>query len=263
MKKVVSILLAAMMSLCIFAGCGEAKTDWEYIEDKGTMIMGITLYEPMNYKDEDGKLTGFDTEFAEAVCEILEVKPEFQVIDWEQKENELNGKAIDCIWNGLTIDDERKENMAFSTPYVENKQVVIIKKDNAEKYIDLASMEGVSAAVENGSAGMTVTENEEVFKDSEVIKVAAQKDALLEVKAGTTEIAILDYTLAKAVVTDDSDYADLMMVEGVELGVEQYGIGFRLEDKELVEKVNAAIDQLIEDGTMDELAEKYEVNLAF
>lgn len=263
MKKLVSILLVAIMAVSIFAGCGEKKTDWEYIEDKGTMVMGITLYEPMNYYDEDGKLVGFDTEFAEAVCKILGVEPKFQVIDWEQKETELKGKSIDAIWNGLTIDDERKENMLFSTPYVENKQVVIIKKDNVDKYADLAAMKGASVAVENGSAGMTVTEDEDVFKDSEVVKAAAQKDALLEVKAGTTELAILDYTLAKAVLTEDSDYSDLMMVEGVELGVEQYGIGFRLDDTELVEKVNDAIDQLIEDGTMDKLAEKYEVNLAF
>lgn len=263
MKKLVSILLVAIMAVSIFAGCGGKKTDWEYIEDNGKMVMGITLYEPMNYYDEDGKLTGFDTEFAEAVCEILGIEAEFQVIDWEQKETELKGKSIDAIWNGLTINDERKENMLFSTPYVENKQVVIIKKDNADKYADLAAMKGASVAVENGSAGADVVEAEDVFKDSDVVKAAAQKDALLEVKAGTTELAILDYTLAKAVLTEDSDYSDLMMVEGVELGVEQYGIGFRLEDKKLVEKVNDAIDQLVEDGTMEKLAEKYEVNLAF
>lgn len=263
MKKLACVLLAAVMALGVFAGCGEKKTDWEYIEDKGKMTMGITLYEPMNYYDESGKLTGFDTEFAEAVCEILGVEADFQVIEWEQKETELNAKSIDCIWNGLTIDDERKENMLFATPYVENKQVVIIKKDNADKYKDLAAMKGASVAVENGSAGMTVTEEEDVFVDSKVVKAAAQKDALLEVKAGTTELAILDYTLAKAVLTEDSDYNDLMMVDGVELGVEQYGIGFRLDDTELVDKVNEAIDQLVEDGTMDKLADKYGVNLAF
>ncbi len=263
MKKLVSILLVAVMALSMLVGCGEKKTDWAYIEDKGNMVMGITLYEPMNYYDKDNKLTGFDTEFAQAVCEKLGVEAEFQVIDWEQKETELKGKSIDAIWNGLTINDERKENMLFSTPYVENKQVVIIKKDNAAKYADLASMKDASVAVENGSAGMDVAESEDVFKDSKVVKAAAQKDALMEVKSGATELAILDYTLAKAVLTEDSDYNDLMMVEGVELGVEHYGIGFRLEDKELVKKVNAAIDELVEDGTMEKLAEKYEVNLAF
>lgn len=263
MKRFVSILTAAVVVLGTCLGCGEQKTDWAYIEDKGKLTMGITLYEPMNYYDESGKLIGFDTEFAEAVCEILGVEAEFQVIEWEQKETELKAKSIDCIWNGLTIDAQRKENMLFSVPYAENKQVVVIKRENADKYTDLAAMQGACTAVENGSAGMTVTEEEAAFAGSEIVKTAAQKDALLEVKAGTAELAILDYTLASAVLTEDSDYNDLMMVEGIELGLEQYGIGFRLKDTELTEKVNAAILQLVEDKTMEELAEKYGVNLAF
>jgi polar amino acid transport system substrate-binding protein len=262
MKKRISLLLMAALLLCLVAGCGQ-KTDWAYIEDKGTLVMGITLYEPMNYYDENGELTGFDTEFAQAVCKILDVEPVFQEIEWDQKQTELKGKSIDCIWNGLTISDDLAESMAFSTPYVENKQVVIIKKENADKYKDLASMKDVKIAVESGSAGEKAVQAEETLKNNEIVSVSAQKDALLEVKAGTVDMAVLDYVLAKAVLTDESDYSDMMMVEDVELGVEEYGIGVRLEDTELLEKINDAIQQLKDDGTLDKLAEKYNVNLAF
>ena len=103
MKKRLAVLLTAVLCLSVFAGCGGAKEDLAYIKDNGEMVMGITLFEPMNYYDEEGTLIGFETEFATAVCEKLGVEPKFQVIDWEQKENELNSKAIDCIWNGLTV----------------------------------------------------------------------------------------------------------------------------------------------------------------
>lgn len=262
MKKMISILLMAAMAVTLLAGCGSSKTDWDYIEDKGNMVMGITLYEPMNYYDENGELTGFDTEFAQAVCEILGVEAKFQEIEWDQKQTELKGKSIDCIWNGMTIKEELAEHMNFSTPYVKNKQVVIIKKDNEDKYTDLNSLKGVKLAAENGSAGASAIENTEELKDNELITVSAQKDALLEVKSGSVEAAVLDYVLAKAVLTEESDYSDLMMVEAVELGVEEYGIGIRLEDKELLKKINDAIKQLKDDGTLDELAEKYGVNLA-
>ncbi len=105
------------------------ESDWEYIKEKGTLIVGITLFAPMNYNDANGELTGFETEFAKVVAEKLGLKVEFQVIDWDSKETELNSKNIDCIWNGMTINDERKANMQISIPYMENKQVVVVKAD--------------------------------------------------------------------------------------------------------------------------------------
>ncbi len=106
----------------------EENSDWEYIKNKGKLIIGITYFAPMNYKDDSGKLVGFETEFATAVCEQLGVTPEFVVINWNTKETELAGKTIDCIWNGMTITEEREENMSISIPYMENKQVMITKK---------------------------------------------------------------------------------------------------------------------------------------
>ena len=231
--------------------------DWQYIADKGNFVAGITLFEPMNYYDENGELTGFETEFTKAVCEKLGVEAKFQEIEWDKKEIELNAKTIDAIWNGLTVTEERKENMGFSKSYVRNKQVVVIKADNKDKYTDEASMAGASCAAESGSAGQTAIETSSVLSQNEFVGASAQKDVLLEVKAGTVELGVLDYVMAKASIGDGTDYSDLMIVEGVELAPEEYAIGMRKGDTETIEKVNGAIDELVADGTLKALAEKY------
>ena len=231
--------------------------DWQYIADKGNFVAGITLFEPMNYYDENGELTGFETEFTKAVCEKLGVEAKFQEIEWDKKEIELNAKTIDAIWNGLTVTEERKENMGFSKSYVRNKQVVVIKADNKDKYTDEASMAGASCAAESGSAGQTAIETSPVLSQNEFVGASAQKDVLLEVKAGTVELGVLDYVMAKASIGEGTDYSDLMIVEGDELAHEEYAIGMRKGDTETIEKVNGAIDELVADGTLKALAEKY------
>lgn len=233
--------------------------DWAYIADKGTFVAGITYFEPMNYFDENGELIGFETEFTKAVCEKLGVEAKFQEIEWDKKEIELNAKTIDAIWNGLTVTEERKENMAFSTPYIRNKQVVVIKADNADKYKDIESMAGASCAAESGSAGQSAIEADAVLSQNEFIGASAQKDVLLEVKSGTVELGVIDYVMAKASIGDDTDYSDLMIVENVELQPEEYAIGLRKDDTETLAKINAAIDELVADGTLKQIAEKYDL----
>ncbi len=278
-KRIAALLLAGVltMGLCSCSGntsstadnssaadgssaADDASTDggdWQYIADKGNFVAGITLFEPMNYYDENGELTGFETEFTKAVCEKLGVEAKFQEIEWDKKEIELNAKTIDAIWNGLTVTEDRKENMAFSKSYVRNKQVVVIKVDNKDKYTDEASMAGASCAAESGSAGQTAIETSDVLSKNEFIGSSAQKDVLLEVKSGTVELGVLDYVMAKASIGEGTDYNDLMIVEGVELAPEEYAIGMRKGDTETVEKVNGAIDELVANGTLKALAEKY------
>ncbi|MDE7362744.1 MAG: transporter substrate-binding domain-containing protein [Oscillospiraceae bacterium] len=268
MKKLIALIMGAVMCLGL-CGCNSNgsdgnsasgnNTDWNYIKNKGEAIIGITYYEPMNYLDENGELTGFETEFTKAVCEKLGVTPKFQVIDWKKKEIELKSKTIDLIWNGLTVTDERRENMAFSTTYLKNRQVVIIKKDNAEKYTDTKSMAGASVAFEAGSAGEDAANADDTLKDCKQIGCDAQKDAVLEVKAGTAEIGIVDYTLARSAV-DSDDFSDLMILESVQLMDEDYAVGVRLEDTETLAKINQAIDELAKDGTLLDLAKKYGVD---
>ncbi|MCM1334722.1 MAG: transporter substrate-binding domain-containing protein [Bacteroides sp.] len=255
-KKIAAAFAA--LGLIASAGCAASdKTDWEYIADKGELVIGITLFEPMNYYDENGELTGFETEFAEALCAKLGVTPKFQEIDWNQKETELKSKAIDCIWNGLTVTEDRKENMAFTDPYVDNRQVLVIRKENADKYVAESDLAGVKAAAESGSAGETAIAESAALSTGEFIGCAAQKDALLEVKAGTADVCVIDYVMATGSIREDSDYADLMVVEGVQLAPEQYAIGLRLEDTATVAKFNETIKALADEGTLQALAEKY------
>ncbi|MBE6901251.1 MAG: transporter substrate-binding domain-containing protein [Ruminococcaceae bacterium] len=274
MKKIAALFMSAVLALGI-TGCAAkdensggaevqvdsevADTAWKYIEDKGTLTVGITLFEPMNYYDENNELTGFETEFTKAVCEKIGLKPEFQEIDWNQKIVELQSKTIDVIWNGMTVKEEFKSQISFSTPYIRNKQVVVIKASNAGKYADLAAMTGVTIAAETGSAGQTAIETNDTLKTNEFVGCAAQKDVLMEIKAGTTEIGVIDYVMAKASIGEGTDYADLMIVESVELTPEEYAIGIRQEDVILRDKINAAIEEMVADGTLKALAEKYDL----
>lgn len=251
MKKILSIILtAALLMSCavLFTSCGDKE-----------FIIGITYFEPMNYFNDNGDLVGFETEFAKAVCEKLGYEAKFQEINWDAKETELNSGAIDCIWNGMTITPERKENMGISNPYMQNKQVLVVKAENAEKFADKAALAGVTIVAEAGSAGETVAKEDKVFADSKYTAVSAQATALLEVKSGTASGAVIDYVASIGMIGEGTDYADLVVVEGYSFAEEEYGIAFRKDDTELREEFQKAIDELMADGTIERIAKKYKL----
>lgn len=278
MKKIAALLMATLMLALAFTGCAkpaEADTpvtedvtpeleaapavedsDLAYIVGNGKMVIGITEYAPMNYYDDAGKLIGFDTEYAEAVCAKLGVTPEFVVINWDTKEMELEAKNIDCIWNGFTITEERKEALEFTDPYVKNMQVVVIKADNAATYVDTASLSGANLVAEMGSTGESSIADDENLSQASYVGVSKMADALLEVKAGTADAAVIDYVMAKAMVGEGTDYADLMIMDGVELAYEEYGVGFR-KGSDAAAAVNEATAALIAEGSLPEIAAKY------
>ena len=237
-----------------------ADSDWAKIESNGTMKIGITYFEPMNYFDDNGELTGFETEFATAVCEKLGVTPEFVEINWDSKIMELQAQTIDCIWNGMTITPELQEALTISDPYIKNYQVVVIRSDNADVYTSTADLVGKTVEAEAGSAGEAAIIGEgadENLKQAEYISAAKQTDTLLEVKTGAADAAVLDFVLAGAMV-GQGDYSDLMIIPDLQLSVEEYGVGFR-KDSDAAEKVNEAMQALIEDSTLNTLAEKYDL----
>ena len=233
------------------------ESDLAAIQGKGEMIIGYTVYEPMNYTDENGEFTGFDTELAKAVCEKLGVKPVFQEIVWETKEVELNAGTIDCVWNGLTIDDDRKATMEITDPYVVNAQVVVMLADN--DYTDTSSLADKVVCAEQGSAGQTTIEGDENLAQATFVPKTVQTDCLMEVAAGTCDAAVLDITLAKAMIGEGTDYANLVIVD--QLAEEYYGVAFR-KGSDACAATNAAFDELRADGTMQALAEKYDLTLA-
>jgi polar amino acid transport system substrate-binding protein len=213
----------------------------------------------MNYLDENGELIGFDTDLAKAVFEGLGYEVIFQEIDWSSKYTDLNSGAIDCVWNGFTCnvadDDDgiqRAEKVDFSYNYMENRQVIVAKADAG--IASAADLSGKIAAVESGSAGETYAASFEGVTTKGFLK---QTDCLFEVNAGTADFAVLDAQLAKSY-AGKGDYANITIVDDLSSDVEYYAIGFK-KGSELTAKVNAQLEALAADGTIAEIAQKYEV----
>ena len=291
MKKLIAILLTLVLALSCFAACapsdapltgdaadtagdtagapaddttGEASDesaapadgDLAYVQGNGKIVVGITEYEPMDYKDANGEWTGFDAELARLFAKELGVECEFFVLaDWGKKFIELETKSIDAVWNGMTITDEAKANSSVSDPYVVNAQVVVMKADKVAQYADAESMKKLTVAVEEGSAGQSVADGAGLT----TISKQDQAGALMEVAAGTADACVIDITMAKAMTGEGTDYADLAV--GISLSSEEYGVSFR-KDSNLTEKLNAFLEALKADGTLQQLADKYQLTLA-
>lgn len=254
MKKVFSLLTAAvLLSLCLVGCGGAAESDLAYVKEKGTLVVGITDFAPMDYKDADGNWIGFDADMAKAFAAELGVDVKFQIIDWDNKAFELEGKAIDVVWNGMTISDKVKAAMDCSNPYCNNQQIVIVKKDVADQYKTKDSVKNLKFAVEDGSAGQ---DQLTALGAANVTPVLDQATALNEVKAGTADAAVIDSLMAAAMVGEGTGYADLTYTIG--LNDEEYGVGFR-KGSDLVAKLNAFFKKAYADGSMLKTAEKYGV----
>ena len=269
MKKILALILAMVMLVACFASCGNAAdntasnddaakdSDLAYIQDKGTLIVGITDFEPMDYK-EDGsdEWTGFDAELARLVGKELGVTVEFQEINWKMKETELSSKTIDCIWNGLTWDEERAENMSLTDYYMLNRQVLVVATKNADKYTTVESLDGANVAAESGSAGESVIT--ESLTNSTYIEKDAQIDVLTELIMGTVDAGVIDYVMANYLINKEgSSFAGLTIVENaLTTQDEYYSIAFR-KGSDVTAKVNTILAQLKSDGTVDTLAKKY------
>lgn len=262
-KKILAIVMSVVLVfgiVCAFTACGdkEPASDFEYIKEKGEMIIGITYFAPMNYLDDNNELVGFETEFAKAVCEKLGVEAKFQEINWTAKETELAAKNIDCIWNGMTITPERIEAMGISTPYMANKQVLIVKADRLAEIKALDSAKGLDIVAEKESAGEGVATSEAYFAEANYTAVDTQAKALTEVMSGTADGCVVDYVLSIGMIGEGTDFASLVVVDDLAFADEEYGIAFR-KGADTVDEVNKAISELAADGTLAEIAEKYKL----
>lgn len=259
MKKIIAITLAALTAILTlaFAGCGKKETatstDLEYVKEKGTLVIGITDFDPMDYKSESGEWIGFDADLGRAVCEKLGVKAEFKVITWGQKENELKTKSIDAIWNGMTITPAIQNVASVSEPYMSNYQVIVVKD---KKYTSIESLAGQTVVAEQGSAGETAVQADAILSKN-YKPVEAQADALLQVQSGQAAACVIDYVMAGSMLVEGKTYSDLTIINGVKLGDnEYYGIAFR-QGSDITAAVNTAISELVADGTVKTIAEKY------
>ena len=279
MKKFFALLLALCMIFSL-AACGEpasepseapaseapaseapaseepaAESDMAYVQEKGSLIVGITEFEPMDYQNEAGEWIGFDADLARAFADSLGVEAVFQVIEWDNKVMELDGKTIDVVWNGMTLTDEVLSAMECSNAYCNNAQVVILPADSAEDYPDAASMSELNFAVESGSAGEAMA----IENGFSYTPVVDQATAVLEVSSGTCQAAIIDSLMAAAMVGEGTSYADLTYT--ISLNSEEYGVGFR-KGSDLAAALNEFFVDYYAAGTMQELAETYGVSAA-
>lgn len=289
MKKLVALMLVGVMTAAMVTGCGssadtsaatdaaedtteeadaaedtadaaedtaaDAESDLAYVKEKGTLVVGITEFEPMDYKDENGEWIGFDADMAKAFAESLGVTAEFQVIDWDNKILELDGKTIDCVWNGMTLTDEVTSAMECTNAYLNNAQVVVVPADVADQYQDEESLKDLSFAVEAGSAG----EAEVSALGLNYTPVSSQADALMEVASKSSDAAVIDSLMAGAMIGEGTGYADLTYTIG--LNSEEYGVGFR-KGSDLAAALNDYFTTSLEDGSMEKVAETYGVQAA-
>ena len=272
MKKFLALALALVLMLSL-AACGEKATetgsDWDYIQGKGVLTIGVTNYPPMNYLDDNGEWTGFDTEFAQAVCESLGVKAEFVEISWEAKETELASKNIDVLWNGMCITEDRKEMWEVTKPYMYNTQAMVMKADKADEI--LADITGKKIVAEAGSTGEGKITGEiddtndatvevmakDYFANAEYTGVESMATALQDVQQGVADVAVVDSVIAQGMIEgEDSELKDLVINMDNKFGAQYFGIAFR-KGSDVCAKVDAAIDELKANGKLDEIANKY------
>ena len=281
MKKLLSLILVGMMLFTVVACSNTAtnneavsteaasESDWAYIQDKGVLTIGVTNYPPMNYLDDNGDWTGFDTEFAQAVAETLGVDVEFVEISWEAKETELASKNIDCLWNGMCITEDRKEMWEVSNPYMYNTQAMVMKKDRVEEI--MADVSGLNIVAEAGSTGeekilgkiddttdaSVKVMAKDYFKDANYTGVASMATALMEVQSGVADVAVVDSVIAQGMVEGaDSQFTDLVVNTDNKFGDQFFGIAFR-KGSDVCAKVDEAIATLKANGKLNEIATKY------
>ena len=241
-RKVLSVLLCAGLAVSILAGCGSDSSnatkkaestgsDLEYVKDKGTLVVGVTDFEPMDYKDDNGEWIGFDADMAKAFAESIGVEAEFVEID------------------------EVKSSMECTDAYMNNAQVVVVPADKADKYQDEESVKDLTFAVEAGSAGEDQVER----IGAQYTAVSSQADALMEVASGNSDAAAIDALMAAAMIGEGTGYADLTYT--ISLNNEEYGVGFR-KGSDLAAALNDYFKKSMEDGSMKKCAETYKVQAA-
>jgi polar amino acid transport system substrate-binding protein len=258
MKKTVILLMALVMMLSILAvGC-QKKADtntWDYYTEKGSIVLGLDAsFPPMGYTDKDGQIKGFDIDIAKEVCKRLNIELKLQPIDWDSNILELDSRNIDCLWNGVTITEERKKKIIFSDAYMKNRQVIVVKNDSAIN--TLTDLSGKKLALQSGSTAATALDKATDLKASlkEVVALDDNVTALLELDKNGVDAVLLDEIVARYYITENSK--DFRVISE-SLADEEYGIGFRKTDTVLRDKFNETLKAMAADGTLATISNKW------
>ncbi|MDR0921593.1 MAG: amino acid ABC transporter substrate-binding protein [Lactobacillales bacterium] len=262
MKKVLSILFLAL-TLIALSACGirqkQSSDTWERIKEDKRVIIGLDdTFVPMGFQDKDGKIIGFDVELAQAVFKLYGIQADFQAIDWNLKETELSNQTIDLIWNGYTITPERQKQVAFTKTYMKNVQVLVsLKKNSITKFSD---MKGKILGAQNGSSGYDVLENQpKVLKQyikGEPVLYDGFNEALLDLQAGRIQGLLIDKVYADYYLSKEGDRKNYNIVKG-SFESEDFAVGARKQDKELIEKINEGFVTLLKNGEFQKISDKW------
>lgn len=260
MKKILFGMIATVLVIVLFAGCTsekKSKDKWATIEKRGTIIVGLDdTFVPMGFKDTNGEITGFDVDLAKEAFKRMDLKVEFQAIDWTLKETELNAGNIDLIWNGYSINEERKGKVNFTSPYLDNRQVVVVlSTSDISKKADLKEK---NVATQNGSSALEAIEADganETFKNGEAILFDSYNDAFMDLEASRVDAIVADEILARYYIAQRGQEKYSILEE--DFGDEEYGVGVRKQDVTLLEKLNATIDEMKADGSAASISRKW------
>lgn len=261
-KQIISCSVAALLSLG-FVGCSSGETAAGTTKlanamDKEILVVGVDdTFAPMGFKDESGEIVGLDVDLAKAMGEKLGKKIEFQTIDWSMKETELNAGNIDFIWNGYTITEERKAQVAFGTPYLKNKQIIITLADSHIQ--SKADLKDKTVAAQTGSSAVDAIESEPdvlaSFKDGKPVTYESNNDVLMDLEAGRVDAAVADEVIVRYYISKKGEEKFRILEEN--FGDEEYGVGMRKSDTQLVEAFNKAYAELKEEGKLAEISIKW------
>ena len=267
MKRLFAAIGALTMSaVMVLTGCGSSSSSssgaaassdedksLQKVLDSGKLMLGLdATFKPMGYTDENNEIVGFDIDCAEEVCKRLGIKLEKVGINWDTKELDLDAGKIDCIWNGLSVSDERKKVMLMSDAYMENKMVFVVKKDSDIN--KLTDLEGKKVAVQNGSTADKILNESDIGKKITKSAMQTNVEALNQLDLGMCDAVFLDSVVAEYEITT-SGKALRVLEEGLE--PEQYAIGFRLKDKALCDKIYATLQEMKKDGKLAEISAKW------
>lgn len=259
MKKFIYLMttIALVAGMALLSGCGSSKeaTDYAYIEDKGTLTVGLDdTFAPMGFRDKDDNLVGVDIDLAKAVGKKLGIKVEFQPIDWDAKEAELKSKNIDCVWNGMSATKDRQKSMTLSNKYFNNK-ILVMSLDKGINIKSSADLKNYKVGTQADSAALEsvkADKNYDSFADN-VSEYPTYDEAILDMKAGRIDVVVIDEVYA---LYNNKNKTKLYQSD-FDFGSDKYAVGFRKGDKELAVKVNDAIQECIDDGTADKIWEKW------
>lgn len=249
------IILAAL----ILSGCGSSSSgsdkSWETVKKKGEFVLGLDdNFPPMGFRDENNEITGFDIDVAKEVFSRLDLELKLQPIDWNSKEQELNTGNIDCIWNGFTITEERKEQVLFTKPYMKNRQVLVVLADS--EYTEPSDLEGKKLGLQAASSAADGLEKAAEFKEKlgEILEFDNNVTVLMDLEKGGIDVALMDEPVARYYIQmKDKGYR----IIGKELANEEFGIGFRKNDVKLMEKVQETLEEMAKDGKLAEISNKW------